>query len=257
MNAFKLIPAFFALPMIIGCAMMNAGAPTDTGSPQHPPLPKSNSPLPLTEGNLWTYSYTVHDSAGGTLYPRVHLQLALPRVYGRIDSSLTRISWTTYESAYDEYVYAYEWDQWNHGALVAYRQQNVARRGLYLLGWYDGQQTSLYDTARLWLAYPATAGLQWKTVFGQGVSADTTDFTLVSVNARYYAADTASTGPSPLSFYDCYLYKEEYDDTTAYYYYSESVGALGFVSYCGGKRCQTYQLINFNNANVASRWMAE
>jgi hypothetical protein len=248
-----IMSAALSAAMMVGCSA--SMAPSANGiSPQHPPVPRANSPLPLSEGNQWIYSYSDYDSAGNRIVSREPLELDMPGVYGLTGTTLTRISWQNYQTTFPSYVYEYEWEQYNEGYLLAYRN-NAAVRGLYILGQYKGTTPVLYDSAVLWLAYPAAPGKTWELTGGfAGDSAAPATMEVVSNNEPYYYIDVNASGPSKLKFFECYLYKESIGDSVTFYYYHEDVGALGYLMYVGGKLRQTYLLQSFTNTEMSSRY---
>jgi hypothetical protein len=232
-----------------GCAVEDA--PT-AGSPQNPPLPRTESILPLAIDNQWSYSHTYYDEDGGMVQPRASLDLEIPRVYGKAGSSLTRLGehsydWERDRTTYDEYVYAYEWEQEGRGSLVAYRDRDVAVRGLYLVGFYRRDSVALYPEAKLWLAYPATRGDSWVLDTSSSGTAPST-IEVVTTSASFYAPASENGDPSALRFFDgCYQYKETFADSTAYYYYREDVGAIGYTMYHDGRLRKSYILSSFRS----------
>jgi hypothetical protein len=238
----------FFLPVILsmlGCAMTN---PASSGSPQNPPIPATPSILPLETGNHWVYTNMVYDSAGNILFNRYPLELNIPRAFGISSTTLTPIDWNNYLNTYTDYCFAYEWDNCGYGYLIQHRGKNVTQRGVYIVGEFTGTSGVLYDSAYLWLAYPSTPG------FTYTINTDTTGDTtgqsymeVVSINAPYYFADSSSGKASPVTFVNCYLYKEQYADTISYYWYNEELGAVAYQQMYHGKKIKTYTLREFNS----------
>jgi hypothetical protein len=222
------------------------------GSPQNFPLPRTNSILPLLKGNQWVYSTTVYNTQGEPMDPYVGIRqvLDIPEVYGlRGDGTLTPIGYAHRDSSYLRFDYAYEVDDRGAGYLVTYRI-DLPVRGVYVTGGYEGNRTFLYDSTRLWLAYPASPGDTYSLCL-DSVRNDTnvSHMEVVSTSEPYYFPDSLSSGPSPLRFVKCYLYRETIGDTVCYYYYSETYGALGYRKYQGGVLRMTYQLRAFVQPN--------
>jgi hypothetical protein len=232
--------------LMVGCAAQKS--PMDAGSPQNPPLPKTESILPLEIGNLWVYTNMVYDTDGNTLYDRYSLELKIPYAFGISGQALTQISWDNYGNSFDEVAYAFDWDQNGHGYLVAHRGANVPQHGVYVIGKFSGTSGFLYDSARLWLAYPASVGYSY--ILNLDSAGDTTGqsyMEVVSVNEPYYFADSASGQASPLTFVNCYLYKEQYGDTISYYWYNKDWGAVAYQKMYHGRKINTYMLRAFRS----------
>jgi hypothetical protein len=241
------------IALVAGCSSVSAPTSMNAlpGSPQNPPLPKTNSPLPLDRNSIWVYTYQVYDSTGGLLFPATELTFRIPEVYGVQNGSvLTAVDWNNYQTAFPEYFYASEWDASGNGFLIAYRYQNVAVRGLYIVGQYGPGASQIFDTAHLWLAYPAVAGYSYSyNLDSTGDTANIRTMKVVSTKTPYYFPDSLSTGPSPLTFVECYLYKQTYHDTTSYYYYNENYGAVAYQEQYRNKMTKSYVLKAYQNGN--------
>ncbi|MBD3344297.1 MAG: hypothetical protein GF401_04460 [Chitinivibrionales bacterium] len=240
------LPALMAVFMIF----LRCSVETDMAmdSPMHPPLPRTSSIIPLQAGNHWIYSYTDYDSTGKIQHSRWELDLAIPSVWGL--NNKTVLETLTLQNVDDpayEYVYEYEWEAIDSGFYVVYRDINVTVRGLYITGEYNysTNRIQLYDTAHLWLAYPAHTGDTW--TLHPEITSDSEEVTLeiLSTSETFYCGNQHPLDASALSFYTCYLYKETTDSTTSYYYYNEKVGALGYLHYHNGVLRTSYMLQDF------------
>jgi hypothetical protein len=245
--------AWMLFAVIASCILAGCAKSADTAmgseseiSPQDPPLPRVASILPLEKGNQWTYSDTRYNVAGDVLGSRDQLDLEIARVYGRSGMKLIKLEWA-YSDTFDEYVYAYEWEQTNRGHLVAYRDLDVAQKGVYIIGEYQNASARLYASARLWLAYPADVGTNYQVLLPD--TADTVPFTMeiVSTDALFYCPLGGSEHVSAARFYDCYLYKQTKGNAVSYYYYNSEVGAVGYLRYEDGVLLRTYILTSFEN----------
>lgn len=242
--------ALCAAVLIAGCS--RAAAPmsaedNSTGSPQNPPLPRTESILPLEKGNTWLYTYTVYDSAGDTLWSRYDLTLSIADIFGLQQSSTVALNRNNWDD-FDHYAYTYEWNRLDEGDLVTFFDRDEAAvPGVYHVGWYDKKVHHLYATPRLWLAYPASKGYTWQVadIDSSGDTLGTRDMEVVSTNEKFYFPETRISDASALAFVDCYLYKESYQDTVAYYYYNEDLGAVGYLQYGNGKVAKSYILNEF------------
>jgi hypothetical protein len=234
-----------SLLFLAGCAAQHA--PTSAGTPQNPPFPATPSILPLATGNSWTYSLTAYDSMGRKIAPsRVELTLALPGGYGLVgDTQLVTLTWQNRNDSFTAYVYKYEWDNRDSGALVVHRGgYQLDKRGLYVIGRYLGNETHLFPSEKLWLAYPADSGKTWQfNPDSAGDSASAVTMEILSTRASFFVADpqTMTAG----SFVECYLYKETGADFASYYYYNPDIGCVGYLGYSGGKLRESYYLKQF------------
>jgi|WetSurMetagenome_2_1015567.scaffolds.fasta_scaffold00220_24 hypothetical protein len=244
MRALGKILVLAAAVLIAGCA--NPTASPGGVSPQNPPFPSTPSILPLAVGNSWTYSLTAYDSLGKKLSPSpTELDLAIPGVYGLAgDTQLVALSRENYLDSFDAYVYEYEWDDRDSGALVVYRGSYLpGLRGLYVVGRYRGAQTSLFPAEKLWLAYPADSGTTWRFHPDSADTASAATMEILSTDAQFFAPDERAMTAG--RFLSCYLYKETGPYYVSYYYYNPAVGCVGYLSYSGGRLRKSYCLKRF------------
>jgi hypothetical protein len=230
-----------AAVLFSGCGMYMK-APT--GTPQSPPFPATPSILPLAVENQWNYSYTAYDSLGIKINPsRITLVLKLAGGYGLVnDTQLVAITWQNYQQNFPAYVYKYEWDNLDSGALVVHRgAYPLGSRGLYVIGWYRHGETHLFPQEKLWLAYPADSGKTWTyNPDSANDSASAVTMEILSTHARFFVPNPGMMTAG--AFYECYLYKETSNGWESYYYYNPDIGCVGYLSYCGGKLRASYYL---------------
>ncbi|MBD3319666.1 MAG: hypothetical protein GF350_01060 [Chitinivibrionales bacterium] len=246
---------YLVLLSCVCCTALRCSVPTDattSGTQSHPPLPRTQSIIPLHKGNQWRYSYTDYDSSGKIIHSRWQLDLAISDFFGfRDDSIIDSLTWDNYTDTGYEYIYEYEWESTDTGFYITYRDVGVASRGLYLIGEYNylSGRTQIYDSARLWLAYPGTAGDRW--TLHPDITADSYEVSveIISTDAQFYCSAINPDNASALSFCDCYLYKETAGNSTRYYYYNENIGALGYLHYIGNTLRTSYLLSSFRNAS--------
>jgi hypothetical protein len=241
---------YFAIWLLIAmllCLMRCGMAPATTdGSPQDPPFPRTESILPLVQGNTWNYSYTAYDSTGKMIDPhRIDLRYMVTAQYGMPDdTSLVRITMSNYETKFDNYAYQYVVEERDSGYLVTYRQlYPLGKRGVYIIGYYDHGNSYLYSKEQLWLAYPADSGFSWQFSID---SAETTSMAILSTNARCEILDpTTMAGIRVID--SCYLYQETAGEYISYYYYHPKYGALAYQRYYHNRLRITYLLKSFTN----------
>jgi hypothetical protein len=242
--------------IITGCMMESRDmAPTSAdGSPQDAPYPRVESIIPLSKGNQWAFSFTAYDTNTNRIlhpYDRAELNLDIPDMYGYQNDTLITLTGQYYnnygEFNFEEYAYKYAWEGYNYGDLIAYRDQNVAISGVYIIGAYHRDRIIMYDTAQLWLAYPAQKGDKWQ--FWEydtlGNKDYPVDMELVSYDASFYCPDTTFKQVFPLRFYKCYLYKQTIGNAVSYYYFNDEVGPIGYLRYLNGKLERSYMLVKF------------
>jgi hypothetical protein len=239
----------FAALSLLWCA---AKAPNGPSSPIDPIFPKTESILPLAQGNAWTYSYTAYDSLGHMILPhRLDLHIAINAQYGiQNDTTLVLLTRYNYQTHFPDYAYQYEMEAQGKGYLVVYRSlYPLAVRGLYIIGEYNGTAIQLYPSEQFWLAYPADSGKTWQFKPDPlGDSAKVTAMQLVSTNAHSYMLEPNSM--SGIAVIDsCYCYQQSNIDTVAYYYYHPKFGAISYERYIGGKLRETYILKSFGTVS--------
>lgn len=246
--ALRYLILFAALPLL-GCSKM---LPTAASSPQTPIFPRTNSILPLAQGNAWVYSYSAYDSLGQMILPhRLDLTIAINTEYGmQDDTTLVLLTSNNYQTHFPDYAYQYEMEEQGRGYLVVYRSlYPLAVRGLYIIGEYNGTAIQLYPSEQFWLAYPADSGKTWQFKPDPlGDTARVTTMRLISTNARSYMLD-ANRMSGVIVLDSCYLYEESSSDTVAYYYYNEKLGAVSYERYIAGKLRETYILKSFSSGS--------
>jgi hypothetical protein len=230
---------------MVHCAMQPMAGDTG-GSPQDPPFPRTESILPLVQGNCWNYSYTAYDSTGKLIDPhRLDLGYMVTAQYGiPDDTTLVRITMSNYATKFNAYAYQYTVEEQDSGYLLTYRQlYPLGKRGVYIIGYYDHGSCHLYPDEQLWLAYPADSGFSWQFSID---SAETTSMAILSTNARCEIID--STIMAGIRVIDsCYLYQETAGEYSSYYYYHPKYGALAYQQYYRDRLMRTYVLKSFTN----------
>jgi hypothetical protein len=216
----------------------------DSGTPGDPPLPRVESILPLGYGHQWAFSYSDYDVNGVQTNSRLELNLYIGQQYGYVSDTsghqIIELDPYSENSTYSMYVYQYEWEDKNSGWLISYRDLDVSVKGVYIMGEFEGPAYTLYDTAKLWLAYPAAAGTQWSLVLGDSANQEVYSMKVDSVNARYYAP--GSSGACPIKEYSCYRYSQTLGDTVSYQYFNSDVGQVAYLQYIGGVLRRTHIL---------------
>jgi hypothetical protein len=228
---------------IIHCSM----APmTGDGGSEYPPFPRTESILPLVQGNTWNYSYTAYDSNGKMINPhRLDFGYMITTQYGMPDdTTLVRITMENYQTKFNVYAYQYVDTVRDSGYLLTYHElYPLGKRGVYKIGYYDHGKCHLYPEEQLWLAYPATNGFSWQCSID---SAETTSMEIISTDARCEILD--STRMSGIKVVDsCYLYKQTAGEYISYYYYHPNYGALAYQQYYNDRLRVTYVLKSFTN----------
>jgi hypothetical protein len=240
-----------SLSLWIGCTNSRNALGAGTESINSPPFPKTKSILPIEVGNTWTFSYTKYDSLGKKIIPNnIDLHLSISGCYGLQNDSLIPLCWNcSYNKSYSAYAYQFEWEDQNKGYLVVYRDlYPLDKRGLYIVGEFDGASARLYPSEQLWLAYPADSGKKWQYNLEEPADSSKTSFMeLISTNGRFYCPDSNSM--TSLLFYDCYVYKETNGASVYYYYFNEHVGELGYLQFINGKLRVTYLLKSLTHEN--------
>jgi hypothetical protein len=235
------------LLLLIRCGMNDLAGPGT--SPQDPPFPRTNSIMPLVQGNTWNYSYTAYDSTGTMIVPhRLNLLYAVNAQYGmQDDSTLIKITMDNYRTEFPAYAYQYEVEESDSGYLLTYRQYQPGERGIYIVGYYHRGAYHLYPLEQLWLAHPANTGMTWQ------FKSDPLGDTSITVAMEVVSANTSCSFPDPASVSgirvvdSCYLYKEMSGDLTSFYYYHEKFGAIAYQGYYKGILRTTYILKSFTN----------
>lgn len=239
----------FICTILISGILLDCSSPMGGSSIGAPPIPSTGSIWPLGIGNSWEYWYTCYDSTGNKL-PLTDrtLSRSIPGGFVQLnDTVLTPVDNIIYYDKVDRYVYKFEWENLDSGMFVRHiGDGDLSKRGLYIVGEYSHQTATLYDTAVLWLAYPAAAGKIWTVALPGKQPLTSTTMELISSNAHFYIPATEGERASPLVFRDsCYLYKETIGEYTTYYYYHLDIGCLGYLQYKNDVLNVTYILRTF------------
>jgi hypothetical protein len=237
--------------VVINACSVNDGVMVAADAPQDPPVPVNDSLLPLISGNTWHYTYRVYDSAGVQFASDENLTLSLPGVWGFVQNSiLTRLNNGSWDSGFRDFsthYFEYAWGDAARGSLIAYRTPIGRPSGYYFMGTYVGSTTQLFDSAQLWLAYPATDGFSYS--FNSGASGDASAvhaMSVVSVKKPYYFPRATGVGAGVgVSFVDCYLYQETYRDTVSYYWFAKEIGCIAYQRIYNGTIRKSYILNNY------------
>jgi hypothetical protein len=70
---------------------------------------------------------------------------------------------------------------------------------------------------------------------------------VVSTSERFYCPLAGGAGHFPLTFVDCYLYRERSGKRVSYYYYHPEYGALGYLQYVDGRLRNSYVLEEYHS----------
>ena len=239
------------VPLFFSCSklMPTAGSGNDIGDP---PFPRTQSILPLLDGNAWNCSYTAYDSLGNKILPnRLNLLIQITAQYGMPDdTTLVRITTGNYQDKFPDYAYQYEKEEETRGHLIVYRSlYPLEVRGLYIIGEYDGTALRLYPQEQLWLAYPADSGKTWQYCPDPlGDTSRVTTMQLVSARAKACILDSGSMA-GIRAVDSCYLYRQSNaaGDSVSYYYFNEKIGCVAYERYIRGALRVTYVLKSFTN----------
>jgi hypothetical protein len=231
--------------MSLRCALSPTGGAMDESD--HP-VPTTASILPLQENNRWTYRYTTFDSTGAKeAFPDRTLDLAITGVYylhnGR---DLVRVN--RHEHDYDpalRYIYRYEWESLDSGYLVYHQGTgDVNTRGLYITGTFVDTHTVLFDTARLWYAYPAGDVGSWQIDLPDGDTVSSMFECVSKTEAAWFGRPDAND-PSPLVFIDsCYLYRQTIGDNIYFHCFHPAHGKVSVRHYYKGVLRESYLLMS-------------
>ncbi|MBN1307129.1 MAG: hypothetical protein JXA18_04375 [Chitinispirillaceae bacterium] len=216
------------------------------GASDHP-IPTTAGILPLQVDNRWTYRYTMFDSAGNRAsFPDRDLKLAITGMYRRSEGGelvpITR--YDGYDSA-EQYFYRYEWESLDSGYLVCHRGTgDIGGRGLYIAGTFVHERTVLFDTARLWYAYPGDDLTSWTIDLPGGDTVSSAIECVSTTDAAWFGRFEAND-PSPLVFLDsCYLYRETIGEDVYYHCFHPAHGRMSMRHYRGGVVRESYVLIS-------------
>jgi hypothetical protein len=242
----RLLLAVIAVAAIIGCsAGVEVGGVADTEPIDHP-VPSTPSILPLQMHNSWTYHYTMYDSSGIPVdFPQRQLVLRIPQMYyidisGELQPVISRDAASRDKQPY---LYCYEWDNLDSGYLVCHKGAGeVEQRGLYIAGTFNGEETELFDTFRLWFPYPAEDLSPWQVDLTGG---DSVLSTIECLGSDYDAwfDNPDSEHPSPLGFIDgCYLFRQTIADHVYYHTFHPDYGKISMRCYVNGVLIESYLL---------------
>ncbi len=242
---------YFAAYVIVGCSSPNASGVSEI---DQPPIPSTESIVPLNIGSYWEYWTSWYDTTGEKfqLSDRT-LKRSIPGGFILENDSVlvdpnTINYYTTGESS-GKYVYKLEWEDVDSGLLVRHiGTGDMDKRGLYIAGTYKHSTPLLYNAPVLWLAYPAKKGTIYTVAFPGEDSSEIITMQVMETAATFYAPIRNREGASPVFFKDsCYLYKETVKSTESYYYYHPGIGCLGYLKYVNGKLITSYIMTSYTS----------
>ena len=232
-----------AVALWVRCAM--PVAPGTEGSDH--PFPTTASILPLQKGNRWIYRYTSFDSTGRQeSLPDRDLQLGITRIYYLNEEN--RLVQVDRHDGYDStrrYIYGYEWENLDSGYLVYHQGTgDVARRGLYIAGTFVDTQAVLYNTPRLWYAYPVGNINSWEIVLPGNDTASSV-YECISKTEKAWFGRFIADDPAPLEFIDsCYLFRQTAGDDVYLHSFHPAHGKISMRYYREGVLRESYILLS-------------
>jgi hypothetical protein len=237
--------------MLSGCSVMGDNAASPIGLEDSPPLPRMESILPMARGNSWHYTNTLYDSATGKIrFDNEDLELAMPKLFWlSTDSQLNEVdpySYTWMEDDTLEYAYAYEWEAYDRGEILVYRDIDVDTKGIYRIGKYRGYAVYPHQP-QLWLKYPADSGDTWtyQTMDTSGTPGDTVFMSVDADSVPFSYIGDSGNRLNPLSQAYCKRYKSVSGTTTSYYLMNDSIGIVGYIRYDGPELVSTFVLSDY------------
>ena len=235
------------LLMLVRCALPdNVGG---TATEDIIPVPTTESVMPLQKDNKWSFLYTQYDSTGTpTSFPNRDAFLTISGMY-YLDSNSNLIDLQYYEPDSllqgRNIIYRYEWNGLGEGYLVYHRGTGaVDKRGLYIIGTFVNTHTVLYESARLWFAYPVEENRSWPITLPED---DSTAWTMECVSKKYatWFGRANDEGPSPITFVDsCYLYCQSNGDHVYYHCFHPDYGLVSMRYYYKDVLQKSYLLIS-------------
>jgi len=249
-----------------GCSMADEatslGAPGGVDSLIYPPLPRLPSPIPLKVGNEWNYTISVYNSTGGKTF-NGDSTMVLKIVQGFViqNKTLTPITSNTVLKNYQwsELAFSFEWNGSGEGLIYSYRDLKDPK-GIFVVGSFsDTVGPTLFDSAVLFLNYPASAQTSWvmewpeQVIDGKSpgstiikmVPRDT--LTVMASDTTFYFRNFRLNGEVPLDSRICALYRHQNGTKRIFRFFNEDFGELGYLEYREGKLYKTLMLINFKS----------
>jgi len=230
-----------------GCMDGNLASPDYTENPQDPGYPRVESILPLGSNYHWEYLDTIYHSTNGRTYPKQTITLTMNRIFGRRNDSVYLLEPYFYNDTTplpDDTLFSYAWMDKDSGVLLSHYDIPPQTPGVYVVGTFEGDRGSLFDSMQLWLPYPVEKGFQWQ--YKPTTASVPEEMEVVSTNAPLYFHNHSWAQYTPLTFVNCYIYKATIGTTTRFYYYNPQYGAVAFLKYEDDRLVRSYSLTNFN-----------
>lgn len=170
------------------------------------------SPINLSYPNTTKFEAITYGSDGITVLSR---------------DTVGRVVEGPYRANGDNSIWFYHWKDESHGVLISYRQGNhELASGVIVHGTYSAKDTTLFDSPRLWLPFPADTG-----VSGAKISEDNSSIqTLANLNFTLYGSNR---------IYQTIGYRSASDTTSTFSYYEINRGLSAQLSYKKGIRTQS------------------
>lgn len=235
----SLLPVI-ALVYLPGCSSLDSVG----GSSEY--IPTTRSIIPLQINNQWTYHYTQYDSTGNPVaFPDRDFDLEISGIFRlEKDTILVPVDRYSTDNKSDErYYYRYETEHRNSGYIVFHvGTGEVGGRGLYIAGTFKDTINTLFDSAKLWFAYPCDSARNWTIDFtGNDIVETVMECVSKNYTAWFYA--DGGSGPSPVEVVTgCYLYRETTGDDTFYHCFHPDYGKVSIRHYYKGVLLETQLL---------------
>lgn len=194
--------------------------------------PYVESIIPLKTHSYNSLQWNRFDDSGKIILPESILKITIPKVFVfDTDSTIIPFNYKVHDSTNTPYLFQYEYNNSDDGVFISYLTEDTLPHGIYEYGIYNGDSISLYSQAKLWLKYPGESGEKWFYPKNDSINIE---YEITNTNEPFSVPGYIYNDFSPLTFLECYLYKQTENNTIQYYYYHENHGMVGYLRYENG-----------------------
>lgn len=197
------------------------------------------SPIELSEGTRRFFEHRLYNSEGTTLLSVDTTVIVVKHEIIRVNNIdlSEKYNDNSEEFPYGPQVYklnffSYQWENSDNGTIISYAQPNDTAKtpgGVFIFGTYSGEDTTLLDTPKLWLPFPADIGTQGDTLTGSDFE---TVFDLNVPLVDHYG-----------EIINTHLFKRGTAENPVYSYYRIGEGVVAILIYKNGKRVKSLKEI--------------
>ncbi len=221
--------SIFFITVQNNCSINDAmvGGTNDTGDIIFDP--KVESIIPFYRDYSIRLKWNKFDSSGNIILPESILKIKIPDIYVfESDTNVISFSNSIHDSTNTPFLFKYEYDDSNKGVFLSYITDDTLTHGIYEFGTYKVDSIYLYNKPKLWLKYPGEAGDKWNYL---KEDSNAIEYELLNTKEPFLIPGNSTNSLSPITSFECYLFKKTENTTTQYLFFHENYGMVGYLLY--------------------------